>query len=198
MGFLPVKKILLYLSRISWEKGMEDLAEAWSNISPDYQDWVLLIVGQGNPNYVEQLKTLFRNKAGGDRVFWTGLLRDANKLAAYAAASLFILPSHTENFSLVTVEALAAGLPVITTHGTPWSELVDNECGWWVPIGSDGLLQALQEALALPEGNLQTMGANGKALIARKYTWSQIASQMSEVYTWILGAGLPPACVRMN
>lgn len=192
------KKILLYLSRISWEKGLEDLAGAWNTISSDSQDWVLLIVGQGKPDYVDQLKTLFKGNAGGDRVMWAGMLTGTDKLAAYASASLFVLPSHTENFSLVIAEALAAGLPVVTTQGTPWSELVEKECGWWVPIGAASLTTALREAMSLPDDELKKMGDNGKALIANKYTWDQIASQMIDVYTWVLHGGTPPACVRMD
>lgn len=192
------KKILLYLSRISWEKGLEDLAEAWREIFSDSQDWVLLIVGQGKQNYVDQLKSLFKGNAGGDRVIWAGMLAGNDKLAAYAAASLFVLPSHTENFSLVIAEALAAGLPVVTTQGTPWSELVEKQCGWWVPIGAASLATALREAMSLSDDELKKMGDNGKELIANKYTWDQIASQMIDVYTWVLHGGTPPACVRLD
>lgn len=192
------KKILLYLSRISWEKGLEDLAETWGTIASACEDWVLLIVGQGKADYVDQLKDLFKGKMGGDRVAWAGMLTGSDKLAAYAAASLFVLPSHTENFSLVIAEALAAGLPVVTTHGTPWSELVEKQCGWWVPIGAVSLAAALKEAISLPDGHLKKMGDNGKALIAKKYTWDQIASQMIDVYTWVLHGGTPPDCVRLD
>lgn len=192
------KKILLYLSRISWEKGLEDLAEAWGRVSPDFQEWVLLIVGSGQREYVERLKALFEGTPGRERVIWAGMLTGRDKLAAYAAANLFVLPSHTENFSLVTAEALAAGVPVITTQGTPWSELVDGGCGWWVPIGFEGLAPALREALALPEDQLQAMGASGKILIARKYVWKQVASQMIDVYRWMLDGGEPPGCLRLD
>lgn len=196
---IPVgKKIVMFMSRISWEKGLEDLAEAWNTISSNSQDWVLLIVGQGNKDYVNQLKALFKSRSGGDRVIWTGMLTGTDKLAAYAAASLFVLPSHTENFSLVIAEALAAGLPVVTTQGTPWSELVEKQCGWWVPIGATSLSIALREALALPEAERRKMGDNGKALIASKYTWDQIACQMIDVYKWVLDGGKLPACVRLD
>ncbi|MDA8239918.1 MAG: glycosyltransferase [Nitrospiraceae bacterium] len=192
------KKILLYLSRISWEKGLEDLAVAWGKVAGDFTDWELVIVGQGRPDYVSKVKGIFQKGPGWDRVKWLGLLTGADKFAAYAAASLFVLPSHTENFSLVTAEALAAGLPVITTHGTPWSELPEKGCGWWIPIGAESLTKTLCAALALPENILKEMGVRGKALIGSKYSWSVIAEEMINVYEWVMGNREIPSCVRLD
>lgn len=192
------KKILLYLSRISWEKGLEDLAVAWGNVAGDFADWELVIVGQGKPDYVSKVKGIFRKGPGSGRVKWLGLLTGPDKLAAYASASLFVLPSHTENFSLATAEALAAGLPVITTQGTPWSELPEKGCGWWVPIGAESLAKCLREALTLPENVLKEMGVHGKALMNDKYSWPEIARQMMGVYKWILTGYNVPPCVELD
>jgi len=193
---LPARsRILLFLSRISWEKGLEDLAEAWSRVAVDQHDWQLVVVGPGKPEYITKLKQIFANSHGADRVSWLGSLDGSKKAAAYAAAELFILPSHTENFSLVTAEALAAGVPVITTQGTPWSSLPHNGCGWWVPVGADGLTLALGEALRLNKTDLVNMGERGKTFIGEKYTWPVIAKQMLEVYEWVLGDSNMPSCV---
>jgi glycosyltransferase involved in cell wall biosynthesis len=191
------KKIVLFMSRISWEKGLRELSESWNNISSDYPDWALLIVGSGSPDYVADIKSDFALH-NGKQVVWTGFLSGDEKLAAYAAADLFVLPSHSENFSLVTAEALAAGLPVITTHGTPWSELPENKCGWWIPIGTEHLTRTMQEAMGLSDAERQRMGENGRMLIKSKYTWDQIADQMASVYDWILHRGSLPDCIKMN
>lgn len=50
----------------------------------------------------------------------------------YKASSLFVLPTHSENFGMVIVEALSCGVPVIIITGTPWNELFDNNTGWWL------------------------------------------------------------------
>ncbi|MEZ5591148.1 MAG: glycosyltransferase [Gammaproteobacteria bacterium] len=47
------------------------------------------------------------------------------------SADLFVLPSFSENFGVVIAEALAHGVPVITTRGTPWKGLLQHGCGWW-------------------------------------------------------------------
>lgn len=194
-GIPPEVKILLFLSRISWEKGLEDLAVAWQKIAAAFSDWQLVIVGPGKPEYVAKLKNTFDSIVGGKKVLWLGPLEGGDKFAAYASASLFVLPSHTENFSLVTIEALAAGVPVVTTHGTPWSELPKNGCGWWVPVGAEGITVALREAMIMPEEKLKEMGLRGNDLIGEKYTWPVIARQVSEVYGWMLGRCEMPSCV---
>jgi glycosyltransferase involved in cell wall biosynthesis len=191
-------RILLFLSRISWEKGLDDLAEAWSKIAADFTDWQLVIVGPGKPEYVEKLKHVFGANPGGERVLWLGRLEGSEKSAAYSTANLFVLPSHTENFSLVTAEALAAGVPVVTTQGTPWAELPERGCGWWVPVGAEGITMALREAMAMTDEMRREMGLRGKVLIGEKYTWPVIAKQMSEVYEWILGYRYMPTCVRID
>jgi glycosyltransferase involved in cell wall biosynthesis len=195
---LEGKKVLLYLSRISWEKGLVELAESWDRIAPEFEDWVLLIVGDGKPEYVSKLKARFDAGKGRDRIVWTGILTGSEKLEAYAVADLFVLPSHTENFSLVTAEALAAGVPVVTTRGTPWSDLKEKNCGWWVPIGTEHLTGALRQAMNLPDVERQKMGENGKRLIEGKYTWGRIAAEMVSVYDWILNGRDIPDCVRMR
>jgi glycosyltransferase involved in cell wall biosynthesis len=195
---LAGKRILLFLSRISWEKGLVELAESWDSISPEFGDWALLIVGDGKLRYVSQLKERFAVGKGKDRVIWTGILTGPEKYEVYAAADLFVLPSHTENFSLVTAEALAAGVPVITTQGTPWAELVERECGWWVPLGTDHLTSALREAMNLSDAARQKMGENARRLIEEKYTWDRIAEEMIAVYRWMLHDGALPDCVKLD
>ena len=191
-------RILLFLSRISWEKGLDDLADAWRGIAFDYTEWHLVIVGSGKPEYVEKLKRIFSAHPGGNRVLWLGPLEGKEKFSAYSAASLFVLPSHTENFSLVTAEALASGVPVVTTQGTPWSVLPEQGCGWWVPVGAEGVTKGLREAMLLSDEKLKEMGLRGKILIGEKFSWPVIARQMLEVYRWILSCTDKPACVTLD
>ncbi len=195
---LEGKKVLLFLSRLSWEKGLVELAQSWDSIAPEFDGWVLLIVGDGKPEYVSKLKARFDAGNGRDRIVWTGILKGAEKLDAYAASDLFVLPSYSENFSLATAEALAAGVPVITTQSTPWSELAEKGCGWWVPAGTQHLTDALRQAMNLSDGERQKMGENGKRLIEGKYTWDRVAAEMVSVYEWILHGRNIPQCVRMR
>jgi glycosyltransferase involved in cell wall biosynthesis len=126
---------------------------------------------------------------------FVGAVEGEAKWDLYRSADLFVLPSHSENFGLVVAEALACGVPVITTRGTPWEELITHRCGWWVDVGVEPLANALREAMALSDGERSEMGARGRSLIERKYTWPSVAAQMKSVYEWMLGQGERPDCV---
>ena len=95
----------------------------------------------------------------------------------------------------MVAEALACGLPVIATRGTPWEDLPAYRCGWWVSVGPDGLAVALREAAALPPGELQEMGRRCRERVDNKYAWPKMSAQMLEVYLWMLAQGAKPHCV---
>ena len=128
---------------------------------------------------------------------FTGALDDVEKWKAYARADLFVLPTYSENFGIVVAEALWAGLPVITTKGTPWSELEGisstspssspftsafGRCGWWIDLGVEPLTKALAEAIALTDEERHEMGMRGRKLVEEKYTWDAVVKAMVKGY----------------
>ena len=117
------------------------------------------------------------------------------KESLYREASLFVLPSSSENFGIVVPEALSYGLPVLTTTRTPWSELPKRGCGWWVDPTPASLAAALEDATAMPAERLHLMGRQGRSLVEEKYQWPQIAQEMIAGYQWMLGNGPKPDCV---
>ena len=126
---------------------------------------------------------------------FVGPIDSKQKQALYQNADLFILPSYSENFGLAIAEALANQLPVITTKGTPWRDLIDRGCGWWQEIGVAPLARALREATELDDETRHKMGQRGRELVAMKYAWPEIAKKMKTVYEWLLGRGPQPTIV---
>ena len=186
------RRMALFLSRLHPVKGLMNLVEAWAQVRP--AEWELVLAGPDADGYRAEVEQRVRD-LGLDGVDCVGEVSDAEKWDLYAAADLVVLPTFSENFGIVVAEALAAGVPVITTTGAPWRDLETHACGWWVEIGVDPLAAALAEATALPDEARRAMGERGRALIERDYSWSRVAEEMSAVYRWLLGEAPRPNCV---
>jgi glycosyltransferase involved in cell wall biosynthesis len=188
------ERTLLFLGRIHPIKGVEFLLEAWVRLQAAYPNWKLRIVGPGDRGYLSKLADL-ASSLGAERVSFVGPLYGHEKAEAYQSANLFVLPTHSENFGIAVAEALAAGCPVVTTKGAPWSGLVEHRAGWWVDVGVEPLRSALHLAMSKQSRELAEMGARGRVWMAREFAWDQIAGQMIESYRWVREGGARPAWI---
>ena len=184
------RKTALFLSRIHPKKGLLELVEAWARLRP--HDWRVVIAGPDQDGYQSVVEDAVHARGLQDVLAFAGPVYGEQKSELLALADLFVLPTYSENFGIVIVEALAHGVPVITTTGAPWAELPEAGCGWWVPTGVSSLAEALSEAFALPGSALTDMGIRGRALVEARYTWQAIIRKHIELYTWVLGGGQRP------
>lgn len=190
----PGARTILHLGRLHPKKGIDRLVAAWAQVAGRHPDWRLRIVG---PSEIGCRAALERqvHDLGVPRVDFGDPLYGADKWAAYCSAGLFVLPTLNENFGMVVAEALASGVPAISTKGAPWQGLEAERCGWWVDHGPDAMAAALNAALSLPDTERVTMGARGRTWMARDFGWDGIAAQMAQVYAWCLGQSDRPDCV---
>ena len=181
----PAEKIALFLSRIHPVKGLLKLIQAWHLSRPS--GWRLLIVGPDENGHRSEVERLVNNLGLNDVIEFIGAVDSSQKWDYYRRANLFILPSHSGNFGLVIAEALASGLPVITTKNTPWKELQEYQCGWWIEADVDCLAATISEATSLTHSQLVEMGKKGMELVKNEYQWESAARKMISAYQWILG-----------
>lgn len=198
----PFRRVL-FVSRMHPKKGVMELVEAWhslklTTLNSQLTNWLCELVytmnGDIEKEYEAKVKARVKELDLQDQFIFTGALNDDEKWNAYARADLFVLPTYSENFGIVVAEALWAGVPVITTKGTPWSELEGNSltpslplsstsrCGWWIDTGVEPLTKALGEALSLDNTTLKGMGGQGRKLVEGKYTWDAVVKKMAEGY----------------
>ena len=177
-------KTALFVGRIFPVKGLPMLVEAWARLRP--KGWKMKIVGPDEAGHRAEVEALVR-EAGLEADFeFTGPLDGRELAKAYQSADLFVLPSYTENFGMVVVEALANSIPVIATNGTPWKSLLDHGCGWWSEISSSGIKVALAAATSLDAKELALMGNKGRQWVQRDFSWGQVAQSMESLYRSIL------------
>lgn len=182
-------KTLLFLSRVHPKKGLHDLVEAWARVRKT--GWRIVIAGGEEEGYRAKLEALIRAKELEADFEFVGFVDGARKQACFDAADIFILPTYSENFGIAVAEALANELPVITTTGAPWQDLLEHRCGWWVEPGIAGVSGALAEALACDSGELRQMGQRGRQLVLDKFSWDKIGVTALGVSEWLLTQSQP-------
>ena len=185
----------LFLSRLSVKKGIPHLLEAWAQVRPE--GWRLRLVGPSENGHRAEMERLARALGLDDVAFEDPVYGDA-RWDVYADADLFVLPTLSENFGLVVAEALAAGVPVITTKAAPWAALEAHRCGWWVDIGVEPLAAALVQATSASPDVLHEMGARGRAYVEAHLGWGRIAESMETAYRWLLHGGPVPNGVHLD
>ena len=173
---------ILFLSRVHVKKGINFLVEAADVLRNELQGYKILVAGEGDADYVEDMKRMICDRGLQDIVQLIGGVYGDEKWRLFQTSDFFVLPTHSENFGLAIAESLASGTPVITTVGTPWSDLNSSEAGAWIEIGTEPLVETLRRFLGFSEDELETMGRNGRKLIETKYSAHVMAEQMMEVY----------------
>lgn len=190
------KRIVLFLGRLNQKKGLNLLLQAWERVRSHADNAHLVIAGPDTENMLSSLKQMIDDLKLRRCVTLTGMLRAEHKWTALSAASLFVLPSYSEGFSIAVLESLAMGVPVITTRACHFPEIVEKDCGWVIEPDVSALQHALLEFLQLPPDEACRMGARGRRLIEERFTWSVVGQQMTEVYDWLQG-GLRPRSVEI-
>jgi len=182
------KRVLLFLSRINPKKGLPILFKAIEQLNRELEEWILVIAGfEDVSGYQAELERLGERLKISKKIIFTGPLFGQDKDDVFAASDVLILPTHSEGFGIVVIDALAAGVPVLTTHGAPWEELISHDCGWWVEANEQGIYNALQDAVNRSKQELIEMGTRGRLLVEKKYTWIQVTKMTIELYDWLLG-----------
>lgn len=192
------KRIFLYLSRITPVKGLPVLMESLNLVRQNLADWLLVIAGADEFDHKAEVLETIKKLNLKDHIRFVGMLVDKTKRDAFAASELFVLPTKREAAPVVVLEALGAGVPVLTTKGAPWGSLPKYGCGWWTDVDSSAIAEALKDAVSYSPAHLKQMGQRGKDLVAAEYTWTKSAQMTIELYEWLLGRKERPGFVIID
>lgn len=169
------RPVALFYSRFHRKKRLRELVDLW--LSAPRGDWLLLIAGLPEDYTAPEIDAWIVAAGARDRI---AVFDGVDRPPPYAVASLFVLPSHSENFGLVIAEALAAGVPTLVTDTTPWQGLAGHGSGWCVPWEQFG--RTLATALATPSAERAAMGARGRTWAGREFSWERAAGLLRDFY----------------
>ena len=167
-------------------KGVEDLVPAYAELSSRHTRLELVVLGAGVPD--AEVRAAFPEDVRA-RVSCARAGTEAETAAAFAGADLFVLPSLFEGTPLTLVEAMASGLPVVTTATCGMRDVVrDGENGLLIPVRSPSAIVEAVERLVGDESLRARLGAAARAEAAERYTWNLAAVPVLEVYERLCAA----------
>ncbi len=171
---------MLYLGRLHPIKGVENLLGACNFLrSGPRIGWSLTIAGVGDPHYTETIRSLIKEMGLSQQVKMVGEAIGEVKKSLFENADITVVPSNKENFGIVITEALAHGVPVIASKGTPWKRLEEIGCGLWVDNDPRSLVEAIEQMSRMP---LRDMGQRGREWIKREFVWPIVTEKMVQLY----------------
>jgi len=165
------------------------LLRAFADLERTDPELRLVIAGDGDPALTAGLKRQAEELGVAGRVLWSGFVTGAQKRWLLSRASVFVLPSASENFGIAVVEALTAGLPVVVTSGCG---LAEHVAAWGAGIVTDGTAEAIRAALTelLANESLRVaMGEAGRRAAVRELSLESFGAGLESLYRSILAGG---------
>ncbi len=167
-------RLMLFMGRLHPKKGCDLLLDAYASVLGGNPDWRLVFAGPDEVGFQRELMDTATARGIADRVVYTGLLRDAAKWGAFAAAEVFALPSHQENFGIAVAESLACGVPVLISNAVNiWREVDAAHAGLVEPDTREGTARLLQRWLALTPEEQAAMRHNARACFEEQFNIEQ-------------------------
>ncbi|MBI3999921.1 MAG: glycosyltransferase [Candidatus Omnitrophica bacterium] len=183
---LDGKKLVVFLGRINFKKGLDLLVGAFSELVKEIEGVHCVIAGPDDEGYGRKLRWWIREKGIEDHVTIIGFLDGEKKLALLRDSDVFCLLSHQENFGIAVVEAMAVGLPVVVSDQMNLgSEIKSHQAGVVTSMKCSEIASHLHHLLE-NDHLRHKMGQNGQRLVHEKYRWDKIAEELIRVYERLL------------
>ncbi len=197
----PAVPLLLFVGRLQPLKGLSTLLQALHLVRPSYPTVQALIVGGGvdedDPHEGEELARLRTLAAQlGVTSHVTFMKAQPQELLPpyYAAANVFVMPSHYESFGMVVLEAMACGIPVVASRvGGLASTVVHEQTGLLVPVGdASAFAEAIMRLFASP--TLSTLCGHESVQRAQLYAWPRVVERNVHIYQRLIRQQSPASC----
>lgn len=170
------QRTVMFLGWVISTKGVEELVQAWAMLQP--ADWRLIIVGPGKADYQQQLLDKYQT----ENMEFLGEKDHDSAMQLMADAEIFVLPSYTEGFPNVVVEAMALGKPIIATRVGAIPEMLADECGILIEPNDEVALQAALLKLMSDEELRCHLGKRAKERAESLYSLEAVFQQYMAIW----------------
>jgi glycosyltransferase involved in cell wall biosynthesis len=177
--------VVLTLGRLAVKKGLDILIRAFAIAAREIPRASLVIAGPDDEGIQPSLEQLAAHEGIGDRLVFPGMLVGDDKLSALAAADVWALPSHTENFGIAVMEALAAGCPTVVSPAVNLAdEIGRSKAGLVRDAEPEPFAEAIASLLHDPARRSE-LAARAREF-ARRYDWDALAPGILEMYEGVV------------
>jgi len=180
------ERLVIFVGRFRLEKGVRYLIEAMETIKQERQSVKLILVGEGPEEAA--LKLLVGQLDLADCIDFLGQISNEEVPRYMAAADVFALPSLSEGFPIVILEAMASGLPIVATNITGLPEVVHNGENGFLVESKNSIELAEKVLLLLQDNELRGRIAQNNKQRAKDYTWEKVIDRLEQVYQKIVAA----------
>lgn len=172
-------KTVIFVGRLHERKGIDKLLESFSKVLAEQPEVVLKIVGSGEDE--ARLKSLARKlKLGNKNVKFLGFVPEKALPELYSNSSIFVLPSHYEGFGIVLIEAMSAGLPLVSVRTGGATEVIEEGKNGYI-VDHENMHKALLKLLNDEQLRVR-MGRNSRNKVEKEYDWKKIANHVIKIY----------------
>ena len=172
------KNQIIYLGMVYKEKGIEELLSAWSSLTDKYPQWKLTLVGKCDDSYKAYLDKTFSNKS----VEFKGYMPHDSAMDVLAESSFLVLPSYTEGFPNVVVEAMMCQKPVVATSVGAIPDMLSDNCGIVIPPQNVKMLSDSMETMITDVSLREQFGVNGREKALNNYASDLVFKKYMDVW----------------
>ena len=182
-GYQPTDHLrLIFFSRIEEKKGLDVLLNALKSVNIPYK---LTIAGDGDSEYVNQLKKLAVDNGVANNIDWIGFQTN-NKYQLLYDHDVMILPSYDENFGNVVIESLSVGTPVLVSKAVGLADYVDqNHLGWLCETNTASVSAAINN-LASQKAEISRIKEYAPGKISSDFNYTDLAKRYIDMYTQVI------------
>ena len=175
------EKIILFIGRLVYEKGVQHLISAMPKILENYHDVKLVIAGKGG--MLDELKAQVEAMGLGQKVYFTGYLNAKQVSKMYKCADISVFPSTYEPFGIVALEAMLAGVPTVVSDVGGLNEIVEHGVDGMKSYAGNpnSLADSILELLFNPQ-LCESISKKAKTKVKNEYSWTKIAQDTHFIY----------------
>jgi glycosyltransferase involved in cell wall biosynthesis len=177
---------IVFLGRVHKKKGLDILVPALAEVARHLPAVETLVAGPDDEGEWARVEELINKAVPRPRVRYLGAVNGSDRFRLLAESTVFVLPSHSENFGMSVVEAMACGTPVVVSRNCPWESVEREGAGLWVENTPEVVARALLRVLRDPIA-AGRMGEAGRRL-AQRYTGPPVGQAMARAYEQVLSA----------